>query len=45
MLFNYNIFYFHNLNAMRKTMRENTSNLMNWLDENDTVLREAKKIK
>ena len=30
---------------MWKTMRENTSNLMNWLDENDTVLREAKKIK
>lgn len=30
---------------MRKSIRENTNQLLTWLDENDKVLREAKKIK
>jgi len=30
---------------MRKSIRKNTKQLLNWLEENDKVLREAKKIK
>lgn len=36
---------FPKINPMRKSIGENTKQLMSWLEENDSVLREAKKIK